>query len=391
MAVAAGVSLFLFLLGGATDFFQLHWKVAILFLPLWGLALYWLQRLSIFRQLATSETIIEEIKNPRQKVSSLLAPFIIATTVLSHFFGACVGRESAAIQIGASVAEAISEVFKKIFQLPENRSLILRLGLAAGFSAAFGTPWTALVFALEHPQHFTRSAFKSLFWVGLVAWGAYFFSSLWGPSHTHWPQIYFSWSTLSIQQWLILSICLAALCFVYEALLHSIQSQAAKFKMGAPLFAAGCIILAATYSIGSPAYNGLGTNLTAMALNQELIADSSWQQFGAKLFFLLLSVGSGFKGGEVTPLISVAALFANASTGSVVFVAASLSALFSFRLRAPIAGIVILAELLNWNVALLGFGPIFATWLLNELAIKFFAQRVISQELKIISTYRRYF
>ena len=381
--VASGVSFFLFLLIGATNFFTQHWTVLIVGLPIWGLALYWLQTHRSLKALATSESILEEIQNPRLKISALLAPFIIITTVLSHLFGAAVGRESAAIQIGASISETVSEFFKKIFHLPENRSLILRLGLAAGFSAAFGTPLTGALFSLEHPQHLNISSLKSSLWILMASYGSYFFASIWGPAHTHWPQINFLWSSIDLLEWLSFSLALALFCLVYEWSLLFVQALGKDLKWGMKIFFGGLLILLATYIIGGPTYNGLGTNLTEQALNQ----DSTWTQVLSKMLFLILSVGSGFKGGEVTPLISIAALFAGAYTTSFIYVSAGLSAIFAYRLRAPIAGVLILVELFNWKVAVISLGPILCCWLLNEL-LRAFGRRL---NLQIFSTVRRYY
>ena len=118
-----------------------------------------------------------------------------------------------------------------------------------------------------------------------------------------------------------------------------------------------------TLKVGSPQFNGLGNELTSLAFQQE----GSWFLVFYKALFLLFSVGAGFKGGEVTPLISVAALFADAMTSSFVLVAASVSCLFAHRLRTPVAGVIILAEFFNWKIALVGALPIATTWLLHKV------------------------
>jgi H+/Cl- antiporter ClcA len=81
--------------------------------------------------------ILDEIHDPKKTVPWVMAPLILASTVLTHLFGGSAGREGTAVQIGASLADQISRVFK--FSAADRRH-ILAAGAGAGFGAAIGTP-----------------------------------------------------------------------------------------------------------------------------------------------------------------------------------------------------------------------------------------------------------
>ena len=76
----------------------------------------------------------------------LSAPLIFISTALTHLAGGSAGREGAAIQLGGSIANQIG---RWIHLDEEDRHVIVMCGMSAAFSALFGTPMAAAVFALE--------------------------------------------------------------------------------------------------------------------------------------------------------------------------------------------------------------------------------------------------
>lgn len=73
------------------------------------------------------------------------ALFQFAGSWAAHLFCASVGREGAGVQIGASIGYGIG----KHIRMHDADKILLVAGMAAGFSALFGTPVGALFFALE--------------------------------------------------------------------------------------------------------------------------------------------------------------------------------------------------------------------------------------------------
>ena len=82
----------------------------------------------------------------RDDVPILSAPLIFITTALTHLTGGSAGREGAAIQLGGSIGNQLG---RWIHLDEEDRHVIVMCGMSAAFSAVFGTPMAAAVFAME--------------------------------------------------------------------------------------------------------------------------------------------------------------------------------------------------------------------------------------------------
>jgi H+/Cl- antiporter ClcA len=74
------------------------------------------------------------------------APLIFLSTCITHLVGGSAGREGAALQLGASISNKIAHAMGVE---PEEGRMLTVCGMAAAFSALFGTPLTAALFALE--------------------------------------------------------------------------------------------------------------------------------------------------------------------------------------------------------------------------------------------------
>lgn len=86
-------------------------------------------------------------QDKRAKVKLRLIPIVILATWLTHLFGGCAGTESAAIQIGGTLGILISQ--KLSIKSKDTTGIITAAGLSAAFGGLFGTPVTAIFFALE--------------------------------------------------------------------------------------------------------------------------------------------------------------------------------------------------------------------------------------------------
>jgi H+/Cl- antiporter ClcA len=73
-------------------------------------------------------------------------------------------------------------------------------------------------------------------------------------------------------------------------------------------FLGGAVIAAAVWFLGAERYIGLGIPAIIEAFQQPLAP----YDFAAKMAFTVASLGSGFKGGEVTPLFYIGATLGNA-------------------------------------------------------------------------------
>ena len=178
--------------------------------------------------------------------------------------------------------------------------------MAGVFSALFGTPLTATIFALE------VISVGVLYYAGLLpcitaSLTGYYIALLMGVEPTRFtvamPAL--AWPTLSLVAVLAVGCALVSILFCRG--LHITEHLAARALKNPFLRAAagGCVIVAATLLLGTTDYNGAGMDVVARALSGQ--ADP-WAWL-LKLAFTAVTIGCGFKGGEVVPSFFVGAAF----------------------------------------------------------------------------------
>ncbi|MBQ7783929.1 MAG: chloride channel protein, partial [Oscillospiraceae bacterium] len=117
----------------------------ILFLPFGGLIIVWLYKLCKMEDDKGTNNIIMGARG-ETSVSIKTAPLIVAATLITHLLGGSAGREGAALQLGGSLIAPL----RKPMRLNRNDySMLIMCGMSAGFSALFGTPAAAAIFAIE--------------------------------------------------------------------------------------------------------------------------------------------------------------------------------------------------------------------------------------------------
>ena len=353
VAVLAGSAsaLFLWALDWATRTREAH-PALIWGLPLAGGAVGWVYLKWGQSVEAGNNLLIDEIHDPRQMVPLRMAPLILISTVVSHLFGASVGREGTAVQMGGSLADQFSLFFK----LPAaTRRLVLMAGVSAGFAAVFGAPLAGAVFALEvlaGPTHRMRWwALPSCLIAALVAdriglW--------WGVQHT----AYSAGSLPVLSAWALACVALSGGVFgltgrVFALSVHALSAQFKQWIAYAPLrpVIGGALIAALVVWGQADRYIGLGIPVIVQAFEQPL---APWD-FAAKLAMTVLSLGSGFKGGEVTPLFYIGATLGNALAPVVdlplgLMAALGFVAVFAGAANTPLACTLMAMELFGWQI-----------------------------------------
>lgn len=355
MAAAVGslCALFLWSLDLATRTRLAHpW---LLFgLPLAGLAVGLAYRWKGGPAEGGANLIVEQIHQPGGGVPLRMAPFILVSTVVTHLFGGSAGREGTAVQIGGGLAGA----FGRLFRLdPERTRLVLMAGIAAGFGAVFGTPVAGAVFALE-VLTVGRVRYEGLIPCLFAALVGDWTCRAWGIHHATYAV---HTAVAGLDPLLLTKVAVAGAAFGLTGLLFA-ESQhrlGALFKRTIPFaplrpVVGGLMVIALVYALGTRAYLGLGVFSTNPAdptiagfFEAGRIDHWSWL---LKIVFTVVTLSSGFKGGEVTPLFFIGAALGNALSWMLgaptdLFAALGFVAVFAGAANTPLACTIMGVEL----------------------------------------------
>ena len=327
-------------------------------LPVGGLLIAAIYRLTKMENKNTN-AIIDAI-HFGDKVPLLLVPAIYLSTVITHLFGGSAGREGAALQIGGSLGCYIGQ----LFHLDEKDMRIATLcGMSAVFSALFGTPLTATIFALEviSVGVFYYSALVPCIVASLAALAI---ANAFGIAPTQ-----FTFAFSAAPKLLLLRVAaLAAVCSLMSILfcvtMHGTERLLSSRipNTWLRIAAGGGIVIVLSLLVGTGDYNGAGMDVITRAIEGGLAAFSCRVEqsveggqaapdaFFWKLLFTAVTIGSGFKGGEVVPTFFIGATL-GCVLGSLLgiptgFAAAlGLVCVFCGAVNCPIASMVLSIEL----------------------------------------------
>ena len=291
-----------------------------------------------------TNTVIDSIQQG-ERVPLALVPTIFLATVITHLFGGSAGREGAALQIGGSLGNAVG----RLCRLDDKDMRIATLsGMSAVSAALFGTPLTATVFALEvisvgviYYSAFVPCLVASLIALRIsVAFGI-------APEHFVIPQ-------LALQGGMALRVAvLAILCtiisIVFCLAMHGTEHTLKKWIPNdfVRVLVGGTAIVGLTLLLGTDEFNGAGMESIRRALEEGVTRPDA---FFWKLLFTALTLGVGYKGGEVVPCFFVGATF-GCAVGGLLGVPAGFAAaiglvcVFCGAVNCPLASILLSVEL----------------------------------------------
>jgi H+/Cl- antiporter ClcA len=255
---------------------------------------------------AGNNLIIDEIHDPRKVIPRRMVPLVFIGTVVSHLFGASVGREGTAVQMGGALADQVTVLCRL---RPEDRRVLLMAGMSAGFAAVFGTPLAGALFGLE-VLAIGRLRYDALFPCVIAAIVADHVCLAWGVHHT----VYVVGTVAPLTAWSVAAVIVAGIAFGLVGLLfakatHGMGALMKRLVGYPPLrpFVGGAVIAGSVYVLHTQAYIGLGIPTIVAAFDHPL----PWWDSVGKFGYTVASLGSGFKGGEVTPLFFIGATLGN--------------------------------------------------------------------------------
>ncbi len=284
-------------------------------------------------------------------IPTRMAPMVLIGTVLTHLFGGSAGREGTAVQMGASLADALAH---RLRVSPRTRRDLLVAGMAGGFGSVFGTPIAGLLFGLEVATvgRFERRPLLPALVAAVVGDRT---THAFGIGHTHYPSPdALELTPLVAGKWLVFALAVALVTAFFIELTHALKawSRARLVRLPYRLFVGGATVVLLWQLVGTDDYLGLGVPTIVRAFEDPSLPQYA---FALKLLFTAITLGAGFFGGEVTPLFFLGAALGNAlapALGLPLELAAGvgLAAVFACASNTPIALSVMAVELFGADV-----------------------------------------
>jgi H+/Cl- antiporter ClcA len=377
---------FLYSLEWATDFRENHiWLIALL--PLGGLSVglvyHWLGK----KVEGGNNLILDEIHDPSGTIPLRMMPLVLGGTVITHFFGGSAGREGTAIQMAASLADQLNVPLR---MNADDRRILLTAGVSAGFASVFGIPLAGAVFGLE-VLSFGKMKYDAIFPSFIAAIVGNAVTLAWGTHHTQYVIASFPAITTSGLLWAIFAgACFGTVGMLFGKTTHWIGAQFKKHISYGPFrpLVGGAIVAVTVWLIGTTKYIGLGVPTTVEAFKMPL---PPWD-FAGKLIFTAVTLGSGFKGGEVTPLFYIGATLGNALSYFVPLEPSLLAGMgfvgvFAGAANTPISSTLMAIELFGGKAGVFAGVACVVSYLFSGHSSIYHSQRIGDSKHKRFSTY----
>ena len=357
-------------------------------LPLAGLGIVAMYRLDPYK--TGTNRVLEGIQS-NTYIPLRTAPLIAASTVITHAFGASAGREGAALQLGGSIGGTIGKWLKMD---DYDHKIMIMCGMSAGFSALFGTPLTATVFAMEVVSVGIMQ-YAALVPCSVAALTAKGFAEFLGAHGEHFalPAVTaFDWRSAGLT--VLLARCCAAVSILFCVVLHCTEHL---YKKWIPdewlrITAGGCLVILMTKLLGTTDYLGAGMDVIELAMEGKVIAAA----FLVKMVFTAVSLGSGFRGGEIVPTLFVGATF-GCLFGQVTGLSPSLAAacgmasVFCGVTNCPVSSLLLSFELFGFECMPFFLLSVSIAYLESGYYGLYHSQKILysKTKLKFINTYTK--
>ena len=349
-------------------------------LPLAGVLIVALYRFLRTQGVGTN-AVLDAVHQGRE-LPILLIPAIFLATLLTHLAGGSAGREGAALQIGGDLGEH----FGKMLRMDDKDCRLATLcGMSALFSALFGTPLAAVFFALE------VVSIGVLYYSGLIpcitsSLVAYAVSLRFGIEPMRFAVAAPDTGALTLARAAVLALGCALVSILFCEMLHRTEHLTERLVKNDYLraFLGGCLVIALTLLAGCRDYNGAGGHVIAAALG----GTAKPEAFLLKIVFTAVTLGCGFKGGEIVP-----AFFTGATFGCLIapllgidpgFAAAvCMVTVFCGVVNCPLASIILAVEVFNSSMLVPITLPVVICYMLSGQSSLYSSQIFVESKLRM--------
>ena len=340
---------FLYLIRTVTEY-RLEHMWMMFFLPFAGVLIVFLYHITDKDNDTGTNQVLSAIRADK-RVSLRLAPLILVSTVITHAFGGSVGREGAALQFGGSIGNYVGE---RLHLKKGSNKIFIMAGMAGAFSALFGAPFGAAVFAIEVTSvgimHY--AALVPCIFTAYVANAVAIYFGMQKRLMAYPVNLVPMFYSFNAFKAIIIGVITAIVGIFFIIALrqtHHLYSHFFKNKY-LRAFVGGVLVCALSYLLGTQDYIGLGENV----IDSCFFTNRNWYDFLLKILFTALTLEAGFKGGEIVP-----SLFIGATLGSFIApfltlpaeltAACGMVGLFCAVTNAPIATMLLAIELFGHN------------------------------------------
>lgn len=273
------------------------------FLPVGGLVIVFLYRLFKEQNDRGTNMVIASI-HAEAEIPGKMAPMIFVSTIITHLVGGSAGREGAALQIGGSLGAVMGRLLK---MNDTDRRVLVMCGMSAVFSAGFGTPLAAAIFALEigsvgvmYYAALVPCAISSLTAWRLATWMGVRYDSF---AKASFPELSIKGALFIV----LLGILCAGVSVIFCIILHKTNSLMKKYLKNPyiRIVTAGCVLIAISLILGNQDFLGAGVPMIENALEGRAV----WYAFLLKIVCTAITIEAGFKGGEIVPSFFIGATF----------------------------------------------------------------------------------
>ncbi len=364
----------------ATEFRTEHNKIIFL-LPIGGLVIVFLYHICKLDKDKGTNYVLKAVRN-NKAFSVFTAPLIFISSTITHLLGGSSGREGAALQLGGSIASAFGRIIKLD---SKDERIITMCGMSAAFAALFGTPVTAAIFSMEVASvgvmHF--SAIMPCIVSAVVGTKIAMLCGVM-PAKFDLSGIP-DFTFLSVGKIILLSAMCAALSILFCVAMHKSEKLYSKFipNRFLRIAAGGVLVVILTLIVGCYDYNGAGMDIVEKALHGE----AKYEAFILKIIFTAVTLGAGYKGGEIVPVFFTGATFGNV-VGKILNMSPSYGAgiglisLFCGVTNCPITSVILSVELFGGESIMYFMLSCAISYLLSGYHGLYKEQKIIYSKLK---------
>ncbi len=278
----------------------------------------------------------------------LEAPTLAISVFLTHLGGGSAGREGAIIHL----ARILSTFTGKFLNFEERKSRKLIIAsIGSGFGASLGAPFAGLIFGFEVNRHpFLRpmtvlhSIIASLIASTLFRWS--------GLLPFRLPEFVVpDYSPTVFALTAVVGILFGFMTVIYHALKRKWEER---LSLHSPLlagFIGGGILFTLFCVFNLKSYQGLGEDGILMAQRQIMPLSEAFR----KLVLTVVTLGSGFQGGEFFPLGYIGSALGSSfgfihASSAVLYSSIGFVAIYAAATGTPIAGTLLACELFGWKI-----------------------------------------